>query len=555
MIVPGQMVEVKWGTRNKDHYIKLGYEFTAFGEPLRVKAEHIPERVNIEIEVYCEKCNAVFGISRYQYTRKLRVKQNIHCNKCRYEKQGKSMLVKAIHLDVKEIHRKVMSGELEKFPTSFFTVITEDEAIGLTKDMIRYYFKNGTFKSIDEVPKKISRDLFYDYKILRLAELFGLHNLAFHALDEKFNLWEFYRLPKNFWNKYKNRSDAFNWFVSELTRKGTIKSVKDLPNVKKLHEVFIEHNLTGLVNYYDRKISSLILDLCPNTFKVWELNVEKGFYQDEKNKVEIMNQFIEILFNDGVIETIDDIPKVAKRELFEHYKLGSFLTHCFNLSPYSAFDYMFPKKWKRWEFCHVPNNFWDNPLNLRNCLIWFVEKLKEDRLIADVKDLNDLNLSKLITEYGIATLNGKYDVPFMLSMIYGDEFKYDNYLNRISVKDGAKLDSISEVTIHSTLISNIENVKKPTMNIRFDFINHEEHETYVPDWIINDNIIVEYFGLYTTKTESEYIDRYTKKANRKIKYYKSLQNYEFIDLYPSDLQNNYEGLIKKFAEKGIEIKV
>ena len=79
------------------------------------------------------------------------------------------------------------------------------------------------------------------------------------------------------------------------------------------------------------------------------------------------------------------------------------------------------------------------------------------------------------------------------------------------------------------------------------FYNKEFNESYIPDFIIKDkNIIIEYFGLYVDKNH-EFIENYKRKTHRKIKYFINIEGYEFIDLYPDDLKNDFEGVRKKLT--------
>lgn len=66
------------------------------------------------------------------------------------------------------------------------------------------------------------------------------------------------------------------------------------------------------------------------------------------------------------------------------------------------------------------------------------------------------------------------------------------------------------------------------------------------DWYIH-NILVEYFGM--PEKES-----YQQRMENKIKLCTD-NNIPLIDLYPSDLRNNFKGLIEKFSMHGIELRI
>jgi len=179
----------------------------------------------------------------------------------------------------------------------------------------------------------------------------------------------------------------------------------------------------------------------------------------------------------------------------------------------------------------------------------------KDGIIQEVSDLANKNLHNLMTQYNVARIHLLYNVPFLLSMIYGEEFSYEHNKTTTSQVDDTKLDSFEEMEIHNIIASNVEDYYKPKMGDRYMFANQEYDETYVPDWIINNNIIIEYFGLWDKNAKSDYIRNYVDKCKRKIKYFKSLSEYLFIDLYVGDLENNCEGLIEKFEDVGIRLSL
>ena len=88
------------------------------------------------------------------------------------------------------------------------------------------------------------------------------------------------------------------------------------------------------------------------------------------------------------------------------------------------------------------------------------------------------------------------------------------------------------------------------------FILPDEHEDnkYCPDFVIEyvdiDNIktkltkpmYIEYYGWYTEAYHTNPLVMYREKTWRKNDYFKSLDSITFIDIYPDDLKNNFEGL-------------
>lgn len=105
--------------------------------------------------------------------------------------------------------------------------------------------------------------------------------------------------------------------------------------------------------------------------------------------------------------------------------------------------------------------------------------------------------------------------------------------------------SKKELEITNLLIDN--NVKYEKETLYRDIIEDENLSFIRTDWYINNEIVVEYFGM----PEKEY---YRKRMNEKIDLCKTYE-IPLIDLYPSDIKNNYQGLIDKFKEYGIEIVI
>lgn len=56
MITKNQKVTVKWGTKNKKHYIDKGYRFTKYRDSFIAKAEDIPRTSKVIINVTCDLC-------------------------------------------------------------------------------------------------------------------------------------------------------------------------------------------------------------------------------------------------------------------------------------------------------------------------------------------------------------------------------------------------------------------------------------------------------------------------------------------------------------------
>lgn len=81
MLKPNQIVELKWGTKNKDWFKDKGYRYTGQGEILKVKAEDLMRTSKVKVDVVCDACmEAEYQVSFYAYTKS---QSKLHfCNNC-----------------------------------------------------------------------------------------------------------------------------------------------------------------------------------------------------------------------------------------------------------------------------------------------------------------------------------------------------------------------------------------------------------------------------------------------------------------------------------------
>jgi len=121
--------------------------------------------------------------------------------------------------------------------------------------------------------------------------------------------------------------------------------------------------------------------------------------------------------------------------------------------------------------------------------------------------------------------------------------------------DGSKLNSNEEVLIYTFMKKYFNlNIKAIGLNkSKYKFHNIISNENYIPDFFIKHNdkiIIIEYFGLFDDNCKdlnNSMFKNYYYKTLRKVEYYKSNPDIYFIDLYPTDLKNNFEGVRKKLT--------
>lgn len=144
------------------------------------------------------------------------------------------------------------------------------------------------------------------------------------------------------------------------------------------------------------------------------------------------------------------------------------------------------------------------------------------------------DISKALGRPKSGVLDRMYKLGLHLSNI-----EYNNQL----------FDSLEERNVYKYISENIcSNIVK---NKEIKFTNKKSNEGYVPDFIIyttSKPIIVEYYGLYDEKSNTDFIKEYISKSCRKNEFYNSLKDYFFIPLYKEDMKNNFTKLNKKIID-------
>ena len=75
-------VKVRWHVNNRNHYEKLGYVFTKYGDEFFVDSSHLLKGSNIVIEYECDNCGKIFECTYMEYNRRKKEANKIFCVKC-----------------------------------------------------------------------------------------------------------------------------------------------------------------------------------------------------------------------------------------------------------------------------------------------------------------------------------------------------------------------------------------------------------------------------------------------------------------------------------------
>jgi hypothetical protein len=599
MLVVPQIVETVWGEFNKKYFEKLGYKFTNLKDHFKVNVLDLPKHSIINVAVKCDYCGKLFKKKYANYNIEINKEPLFNCackecssikvreinkikrdtevilnrtcssckniyplssdyfSKCGKDKFGKQMYrysckqcdnrigkikrqnrkVKIVFIKAKEIYDDHL---LREFPSNFWSQLDNN----VTKQMLDYIFITKT-DSLKLKFNNINTEFIGKYHLRYFLKKYqNLYLFIDYFYPNIYLPWKARKCPSGFWMIKEYQDKAFNWLIRQLFKDKLINNINDLPSTLT-NKLLKSYGLHGLSKKYNYSILKLVDNYYPGKFKKIDFNLSH-YSQDDKK--EMIKQFINDLIKDKVIKNINEIPSVLDVNLFDRYNLKGFLCIYFKGSPFRAINFIYPDHWKQWEFNKVPIGFWNKNENVKQALQWFLNQLIKDGIITNYIDIENIPINRLIDEYKLTTLLNRfhYDLSPCFVKLFPSYFPKDfSYTYRAN--DGTKMLSDGELLIHNFFLSR---GISPSYNASTDkngksWYNEQYCESYRPDWIIDNKIIIEYFGYWNPTSKHIRFVNYRKKTQRKINYYKNIDNVIFIPLFPKDLIHGLKGVQNK----------
>lgn len=279
----------------------------------------------------------------------------------------------------------------------------------------------------------------------------------------------------------------------------------------------------------------------PNGAKISSLPQE--IYNNEEN----LHQIIRYVF-DNVLnyKTRSDFCKTSF-SLLKKYKIG-FKHHIKNVTLCDLINKLYPNlNLKYFEMLNVPLGYWDKIENCDDYMRHFVENEIKPSQLLDIKmELPKYFIYRNVRESGYGILaycitEKKHYHNFYewLRKLYPEwELNISDFNSHVAC-DGTVLLSKEEMILYEFIKNKLNiSIKYITLkNSKYKFRNGSHK--YIPDFVIENQdkpVIIEYFGLFRKKYgNSEILKVYYYKTIEKIKYYNSLDDYEFIPIFPSDI--------------------
>lgn len=314
-----------------------------------------------------------------------------------------------IKMDPIEVYELKLKGEIKNYPKGYFkngeNINYERAAI-----VLRYLIEEKLKWAIEDVPNKISADIFRKYGLggmLQVAFNNKVYDAVVNAYPGCFKPWIMHQTPDNYWNK-ETAKEAVIWLLEEnlqwshedICEKFTRKVLEENGLRLMLKNVFDDCGYKALDNAY------------PGRFKPWEIvQVPFKFWTKETGK-EAMIWLIEekLKWND------EQVCKNLTRKVFAEYKLRGMLELCFNNSTYLALEYTYPGRFKPWELKQAPNKYW-NDETTKEAVIWLIE----EKLKWSERQICNKLTKEIFAEYG---LSGVLNVYFKSNVFRALDYAY-----------------------------------------------------------------------------------------------------------------------------------
>ena len=376
------------------------------------------------------------------------------------------------------------------------------------------------------------------------------HNLSFKYNSKKYEIID----GKMFCNKcqeYKTY-DEINF---DITR-------------KEYHTCKTCKNKMGNIKKYKRKYNiNLDFDKMYDTYLPEEWY--EFYYSNRINKfpyeISRNNKYMSCIIRYAIEKKLNkysrkEIISIDTNELIK-MKLRNIIT---NSSVYEVLNNAFPEfDIKQWELKLVSNGFWSLKENVDELMKWYIKNnidIKKINIKLDIPKIFNISSMRKINYHRLNSciqLYHHYSSYYeWLSTLYPEWGLEEKDFNLKIAKDGTKLNSMEELLVYEFIIYNLNiKIKSIGLSKKNKFYNDKYDEFYLPDFtiskynkfIFDKPVIIEYFGLYIPNDNCNMVQNYISKTHRKNEYYKSNPDIYFIDLYPTDLKNSFQGVRNKLT--------
>ncbi len=213
--------------------------------------------------------------------------------------------------------------------------------------------------------------------------------------------------PRGFFKGFQGRING-TWAVPYLLE--NVLEWDDEEIMQKVdYEFFREYNLTGLRREYGDSPSLAIAATMP-PIQVWQMQkLPKGFFNSKRNKRRALEWLVrKVGEEEGRKFTDEDLlPNLLRGRHFKERGLGHLLSKYFKGSTFHALDFLWPGRYRPWEFHTAPAGYWngvDGKKHATAATRWLVEDYLGCGSIHEMEDLPGILRREDFTEAGLASI-------------------------------------------------------------------------------------------------------------------------------------------------------
>ena len=326
--------------------------------------------------------------------------------------------------------------------------------------------------SVTDIPTVIQCDLLIKWGFSNPLKRHGYSpfRLLNAMYPNVFKETDFKKFPHNY---YKDTVALKKQFL-EMLQKEQI-CLEEVPE-KVNRDMLVRYRFSGVLSSYSNSVSKLVLTLFPDYFSIEDFSMRPNGYWDDPSNVR--NAIEQLLKAEG--KTEKEIPKFLTKKRLQEAKLGGLLDH-FHGSPIEIVNTLYPGRFNITEFQRVPNKYWHLKENRIHALRTYCEK--QEFLRDTLPTLNRAYFHKYFPRF-ISIADRYYDSHFYQWIIEAfpeHDFSLEEF-DLLVADDGQICDSKEELVLHNFLIQSVCHAKIEREVVRF--FNVKDNETYIPDWII-----------------------------------------------------------------------
>lgn len=231
------------------------------------------------------------------------------------------------------------------------------------------------------------------------------------------------QFPKGTWmrpDSLYNATKCIKYLIEDKLRL-TDEEIKNTVST----DFFKNYKLYGMLAHcFESSAFNVINHVYPDKFKPWELKTVPRNYWDDDASFKAVKWLIE-----DKLKLLNDV--YIKRELstkiFYENGMGSLLNLKFNCSVYNAINFIYPNRFKPWDFLKVPSGYWTKETGIE-ATRWLIE---EKLNLSDTEIKNKLS-AKLFCDNGLSGMLRHVfnNSPFeAINAAYPNKFKKEDFKN------------------------------------------------------------------------------------------------------------------------------